>query len=235
MPEAGKSGESQNGFDSWIRPYVVESTLWPLLIVVLASLAAFVAPVVLFALRDRHIPAMAALTALLVASGRAIGVDVAKRRTRLGAGPGGVGDDRVVRLHRGPLASHLSRGFRRTPAIDPGRRRRTERACFRSAVGEDADLDASYVLWSSTEPFVAVALLQLIEAGHADLDPETQAALMPGAGGISRAGQGVRFYRALLDEGEGPGGRMLSPEMVRAAAFPHAVGSVDRTFEIDIP
>lgn len=80
-----------------------------------------------------------------------------------------------------------------------------------------------------------MALLQLIEAGHADLDPETQAALMPGAGGISRAGQGVRFYRALLDEGEGPGGRMLSPEMVRAAAFPHAVGSVDRTFEIDIP
>ena len=56
--------------------------------------------------------------------------------------------------------------------------------------------------WSSTEPFVAVALLQLIEAGHADLDPETQAALMPGAGGISRAGQVVRFYRALLDEGE---------------------------------
>lgn len=80
-----------------------------------------------------------------------------------------------------------------------------------------------------------MALLQLIEAGHADLDPETQAALMPGAGGISRAGQGVRFYRALLDEGEGPGGRMLSPEMVRAAAFPHAVGSVDRTFETDIP
>jgi len=58
---------------------------------------------------------------------------------------------------------------------------------------------------------------------------------MPGAGGISRVGQGVRFYRALLDEGEGPGGRMLSPEMVRAAAFPHAVGSVDRAFEIDIP
>ena len=83
MPEAGKSGESQNGFDSWIRPYVVESTLWPVLIVMLASLAAFVAPVVLFALRDRHIPAMAALTVLLVASGRAIGVDVAKRRVGL--------------------------------------------------------------------------------------------------------------------------------------------------------
>ena len=83
MPEAGKSGESQNGFDSWIRPYVVESTLWPVLIVVLAHIAAFVAPVVLFALRDRRIPSMAALAVLLVASGSAIGVDVAKRRVGL--------------------------------------------------------------------------------------------------------------------------------------------------------
>lgn len=86
MPEAGKSGESQNGFDSWIRPYVVESTLWPVLIVVLASLAAFVAPVVLFALRDRRMASMAALAVLLVASGRAIGVDLAKRRVGLISG-----------------------------------------------------------------------------------------------------------------------------------------------------
>ena len=94
---------------------------------------------------------------------------------------------------------------------------------------------ASLLVWPIGAREVAVALLQLIEVGHADLDPETQAALIPGAGGISRAGQVVRFYGALLDEGEGPAERMLSPEMLRAAAFPHADGSVDRTFEIDIP
>ena len=80
MPEAGESGENQHWFDTWIRPYVADSTLWPILIVVLASLAAFVAPVVLFALRDRRITSILALAVLLVASGRAIGVDVAKRR-----------------------------------------------------------------------------------------------------------------------------------------------------------
>ena len=83
MREADESGESQSWFDTWIRPYVVESTLWPILIVMLASLAAFVAPVVLSALRDRRIASMAALAVLLVASGRAIGVDVAKRRVGL--------------------------------------------------------------------------------------------------------------------------------------------------------
>ncbi len=83
MPEADASGESQNWFDRWIRPYVEESTLWPVLIVVLAHLAAFVAPVVLFALRDRRVPSMAALAVLLVASGSAIGVDLAKRRVGL--------------------------------------------------------------------------------------------------------------------------------------------------------
>jgi CubicO group peptidase (beta-lactamase class C family) len=65
--------------------------------------------------------------------------------------------------------------------------------------------------------------------------PETQAALIPGAGGISRAGQVVRFYRTLLDGGTGPGGAMLSPETVRMATFPHAVGILDRTFLTDIP
>ncbi len=83
MREADESGESQSWFDTWIRPYVVESTLWPVLIVVLAHLAAFVAPIVLFAVRDRRIPSMAALAVLLVASGSAIGVDVSKRRVGL--------------------------------------------------------------------------------------------------------------------------------------------------------
>ena len=66
-------------------------------------------------------------------------------------------------------------------------------------------------------------------------DPATLAALIPGAGGISSASEIVKLYRALLDGGSGPEGRLLSPEMVRRATFPHAVGLVDRTFQQDIP
>jgi CubicO group peptidase (beta-lactamase class C family) len=65
--------------------------------------------------------------------------------------------------------------------------------------------------------------------------PETHRALAPGSGGISRANQMVRFYRALLNGGEGSAGRLLSPETVRLATFPHAVGIIDRTFLTDIP
>lgn len=66
-------------------------------------------------------------------------------------------------------------------------------------------------------------------------DAETHAALIPGAGGISRANEFVKIYRALLNGGEGPGGRIISPEMVRRATYPHVVGTMDRTFLRDIP
>lgn len=65
--------------------------------------------------------------------------------------------------------------------------------------------------------------------------PEAHAALIPGASGIARARDVVRLYRTLLRGGEGPGGRVLSPESVRRATFPHAVGTRDRTFLRDIP
>jgi len=60
-------------------------------------------------------------------------------------------------------------------------------------------------------------------------------AVVPGAGGISRAREVVKLYRALLAGGRGPAGALLSPAGVRQATFPHAVGSVDRTFLRDIP
>ena len=64
--------------------------------------------------------------------------------------------------------------------------------------------------------------------------PETQRAVIPGANGVSRANQLIRFYRAMLDGGRGSKGRLLSPEMVRIATFPHSVGTIDRTFLIDV-
>jgi CubicO group peptidase (beta-lactamase class C family) len=66
-------------------------------------------------------------------------------------------------------------------------------------------------------------------------DPETHRAVIPGGNGVSRANQVIRFYRAMLNAGEGSDGRVLSPEMVRIATFPHAVGIIDRTFQVDVP
>lgn len=62
-------------------------------------------------------------------------------------------------------------------------------------------------------------------------DPETHAAVLPGASGISRANEYVKLFRALLDGG----GRIVRPETVRLATFPHVVGIIDRTFLQDIP
>jgi hypothetical protein len=59
--------------------------------------------------------------------------------------------------------------------------------------------------------------------------------VIPAGNGVSRANQVVRFYRAMLNAGEGSNGRLLSPEMVRIATFPHAVGITDRTFLVDVP
>ena len=66
-------------------------------------------------------------------------------------------------------------------------------------------------------------------------DPATHRAVIPGASGISNARAVARLYETLLAGGTGPGGRLLSPQMVRAATFPHAVGIIDRTFLTDLP
>lgn len=68
------------------------------------------------------------------------------------------------------------------------------------------------------------------EADHWS-DPDTHAAVLPGASGISRAGEYVKLFRTLLDGGGG----IVRPETVRLATFPHVVGSIDRTFLRDIP
>lgn len=56
-----------------------ESTLWPLWIVLMGHAVAFLAPVVVFALRDRGIPALAALAILLVGTGARVRGDLAVR------------------------------------------------------------------------------------------------------------------------------------------------------------
>src|SRR5262245_40988635 len=65
------------------------------------------------------------------------------------------------------MARQLESGLRPTLqiAIDWRGRR-----VFERALGPGATVDSTYVLWSSTKPFVAVALLQLVEAGQLELD-----------------------------------------------------------------
>ncbi len=63
----------------------------------------------------------------------------------------------------------------------------------------------------------------------------TEPTVIPGAGGISSAGEVIKLFSALLREGRGENGRILSAEMVRRATFPHVSGTRDRTFLRDIP
>jgi CubicO group peptidase (beta-lactamase class C family) len=59
--------------------------------------------------------------------------------------------------------------------------------------------------------------------------------VIPGGGGISRAGEVVKLFSALVQDGRAENGRILAPEMVRLATFPHVSGFRDRTFRSDIP
>lgn len=72
--------------DRWVLPFLREPTLWPVLAVLVAHGAAFLAPLLLLGLRDHRAGALAALTAAVLASAGA-GAREWARRGR----PGGVG------------------------------------------------------------------------------------------------------------------------------------------------
>lgn len=59
-PEEADAEEARSGVERWILPYFHDSSLWPVLFVVLAHLVAFLVPVVLFAFRDRSLAGIAA-------------------------------------------------------------------------------------------------------------------------------------------------------------------------------
>ena len=71
MPSSDEPGSEREPtgelwVDRWILPAVRESTLFPLLLVVIGHVVAFAAPALLFAVRDRHTGARVALLALAV-------------------------------------------------------------------------------------------------------------------------------------------------------------------------
>jgi len=75
--------ESRHGPERWLLPYFEDSALWPVLLVVLAHVAAFEAAALLFAIRD-HLP-VAVLGNIFLVIGSVIAIRW-ERRTRGGLG-----------------------------------------------------------------------------------------------------------------------------------------------------
>ncbi len=64
--------EPQDAFGRWVLPYFEDSALWPVLLVVVAVLAATLTPVLLNAIRHLDLRAILATLVLLIATGRGI-------------------------------------------------------------------------------------------------------------------------------------------------------------------
>ena len=58
--------------ERWVLPYFEDSSLWPVLIVVLAALAAFMAPALASGIRDLHLLSLVAILILLIGTIRLI-------------------------------------------------------------------------------------------------------------------------------------------------------------------
>lgn len=105
------------------------------------------------------------------------------------------------------MARQLASGLRPTLQIAVDWR---GRRVFERALGPGATADSTYVLWSSTKPFVAVALLQLVEEGKLELDSRA-AELIPEFG--TRGKERVTVAHLLTHRGGFPDN---TPEIGRA-------------------
>ena len=77
--------ESENRAELWILPYLEDSSLWPVLIVVMAALAAFLTPILLYAVYHLNVQAMLAALLVLWLTAKAI-----RWEWRLKGRPGGL-------------------------------------------------------------------------------------------------------------------------------------------------
>lgn len=85
-PERDEADDASDGVERWIFPYFEDSSLWPVLLVVIAALAAFLTPVLLYAVAYRDLRAILATGLVLFVTARAI-----RWEWRLRGRPGGVG------------------------------------------------------------------------------------------------------------------------------------------------
>ena len=70
--------------ERWLLPFVRDSTLWPVLLVAIGHAAAFLAPALLLAVRERRLAAQAAVLLLAALTVTSVGKEV-RRHRRLGA------------------------------------------------------------------------------------------------------------------------------------------------------
>ena len=71
------AGDLEAGWQSWVMPFLEDPALGPVLIVIVIHVVAFLAPVILFAVVDRSIPAMAANVWLFYLSYKLLRADIA--------------------------------------------------------------------------------------------------------------------------------------------------------------
>lgn len=64
----------------WIMPYLRDSSLWPVLIVLVVHVVAFVAPVMLYAVRDRRAGPIVALVILALLTLRGFRWEIHSRK-----------------------------------------------------------------------------------------------------------------------------------------------------------
>lgn len=68
--ERDREDQSPRDFDEWMRSFVRESTLWPVLLAALGSFSTIGAALLVLALGDRNVFAMAAVAVVVVVLGR---------------------------------------------------------------------------------------------------------------------------------------------------------------------
>ena len=76
--------EEPRGIERFFRPFVEEPLLWPVLLVIVGHVVAFLVPVMLFSVRDRRPFAMAALLGLALLSVQGVRLEW-RQRGRPGA------------------------------------------------------------------------------------------------------------------------------------------------------
>ena len=79
-PVSEREPEGELWVDRWILPAVRESTMFPLLLVVIGHVVAFVTPALLFALRDRQIGARVVVFALAVLTFGCVRFEIRRHR-----------------------------------------------------------------------------------------------------------------------------------------------------------
>ena len=107
--EPGDAREPQGELwvDRWILPALRDTALLPIVLVVAGHLVAFVAPMLIFALRDRKIGAQMAVLGLMVLTYGCVRFEI-RRHGRPGLLSGWIGGTWIAALAAGWVCNHYS-------------------------------------------------------------------------------------------------------------------------------